>query len=81
MKLYKRIRFVLRVINAVLFAAKVLVVLFAALAGFVTVAAAMIAYLKREQWVKPAYRWARDAAGRRNAAAPGDATPPQSTTP
>jgi len=67
MRLYKRIRFVLRLINTVLYAVKVLVVLFAALAGFVAVAAAMLAYLKREQWVKPAYRWARDFSGRWNA--------------
>jgi hypothetical protein len=28
------------------------------------VAAGLLAYLKREQWTKPAYRWARDTSGR-----------------
>jgi hypothetical protein len=39
------------------------VVLLAALLGS-TVVAALLAYLKREQWTKPAYRWARDTSGR-----------------
>ena len=43
---------------------KITVVLVAALAGFVTVAAGLLAYLKREEWIKPAYRWARDTSGR-----------------
>ena len=33
-------------------------------AGTLVVAAALLAYLKREQWTKPAYRWARDTSGR-----------------
>jgi O-antigen/teichoic acid export membrane protein len=42
---------------------KLTVVLLAALLGS-TVVAALLAYLKREQWTKPAYRWARDTSGR-----------------
>jgi UDP-N-acetylmuramyl pentapeptide phosphotransferase/UDP-N-acetylglucosamine-1-phosphate transferase len=45
---------------------KFTVVLLAAIAGLVVVAAALVAYLKREQWTKPAYRWARDTSGRRS---------------
>jgi hypothetical protein len=50
-------------IVAVVAIVKVTVVLLAALFGF-TVVAAVAAYLKREQWTKPAYRWARDTSGR-----------------
>ena len=42
---------------------KLTVVLLAALLGS-TVVAALLAYLKREQWTKPACRWARDTSGR-----------------
>jgi hypothetical protein len=35
-----------------------MVALFAALVGFVAVAVGLLAYLKREQWTKPAYRCA-----------------------
>jgi hypothetical protein len=70
MKLVRRIdctiRALLRAIDVTIAAVKVLVVLFAALLGFVVVAAALLAYLKREQWTKPAYRWARDTSGRWN---------------
>jgi hypothetical protein len=34
------------------------------LAALATAAAAVVAYLKRETWTKPAYRWARDKGGR-----------------
>ncbi len=54
-------------IVALIAVVKLIVVLFAALAAFVVVAAALLAYLKREQWTKPAYRWARDTSGRWNA--------------
>jgi amino acid transporter len=52
---------VIAVISAIV---KITVVLLAALVGFVTVAAGLLAYLKREEWTKPAYRWARDRSGR-----------------
>ena len=51
-------------IVAVIAVVKVIVVLLAALVGLAVVAAALLAYLKREQWTKPAYRWARDTSGR-----------------
>ena len=60
------IRALLRAIDVAIAVVKVMVALFAALLGFVVVAAALLAYLKREQWTKPAYRWARDASGRWN---------------
>ncbi len=70
MKLIKRIdctvRALLRAIDAAIAVVKVVVVLSAALLGF-TVVAAVVAYLKREQWTKPAYRWVRDTSGRWNA--------------
>ena len=53
-------------IIALIAVVKLTVVLLAALVGF-TVVAALLAYLKREQWTKPAYRWARDTSGRWNA--------------
>ena len=49
---------------AVVAVVKFTVVLLAAVVGFVVVAAGLLAYLKREQWAKPAYRWARDTSGR-----------------
>lgn len=60
------IRALLGAIDAAIAVVKVVVVVFAALAGFVVVAVGMMAYLKREQWTKPAYRWARDQSGRWN---------------
>jgi hypothetical protein len=70
MKLVRRIdctiRAVLRAIDVTIAVMKVLVALFAALLGFIVVAAALLAYLKREQWTKPAYRWARGTSGRWN---------------
>jgi hypothetical protein len=53
-------------IVAVIAVVKFIGVLLAAFVGFVAVGAALIAYLKREQWTKPAYRWARDTSGRWN---------------
>ena len=50
-------------IIALIAVVKLTVVLLAALLGS-TVVAALLAYLKREQWTKPAYRWARDTSGR-----------------
>ncbi len=35
-----------------------------ALAALGAVASAVIAYVKRDSWTKPAYRWARDTSGR-----------------
>jgi hypothetical protein len=40
------------------------VVVMAALAAIAAAAAALVAYLKRETWTLPAYRWARDRSGR-----------------
>jgi hypothetical protein len=51
-------------IGATIAVVKFAVVALAALAGFAVVAAGLLAYLKREQWTKPAYRWARDTSGR-----------------
>jgi hypothetical protein len=64
MKLIKRIDRLVRAIEAAITVVKVVVVLLAALAGFVVVAVGLLAYLKREQWTKPACRWARDQSGR-----------------
>ena len=50
-------------IIAVIAVVKITVVLLAAVLGF-TVVAGVVAYLRREQWTKPAYRWARDTSGR-----------------
>ncbi len=76
MKLMKRIDCLLRAVEAAITTVKVTVVLLGALAGFVVVAAGLLAYLKREQWTKPAYRWARDQSGRWSATpwAPTDKT-------
>jgi hypothetical protein len=54
-----------RTIDVTIAVVKALVALFVALVGF-SALAAIVAYLKREQWAKPAYRWARDASGRWN---------------
>ena len=69
MRLMRRIsctmRLMVRAIDVTVAVVKVLVALFAALAGF-SVVAAIVAYLMREEWTKPAYRWARDTSGRWN---------------
>ena len=41
------------------------IVVLGALSGLAVVVA-VVAYLKREQWTKPAYRWARATSGRWN---------------
>ena len=66
MSAMKRIERVLRAIHVAIALTKVVVGLVAAFAGFAVVAAALTAYLKREQWTKPACRWVRDASGRWN---------------
>jgi hypothetical protein len=63
MKLMKRIDRLMRAIDAAIIVMKFTVALFAALVGF-SVVAGVLAYVKREQWTKPAYRWARDTSGR-----------------
>jgi hypothetical protein len=63
MKLVQRIDRLVRAINGAITVLKFIVALFAALVGF-SVVVAVAAYLKREQWTKPAYRWARDTSGR-----------------
>ena len=63
MKLIQRIDRLMRAFDAAIIVLKFIVALFAALVGF-SVVAAVAAYLKREQWAKPAYRWARDTSGR-----------------
>ena len=35
-----------------------------ALAALVAVASAIVAYIKRDTWTKPAYKWTRDKSGR-----------------
>ena len=69
MRLLKRIdravRAMTRAIDVTIAVVKVVVVLSATLAGL-SVVTAVVAYLKREQWTKPAYRWARDRSGRWN---------------
>jgi len=42
----------------------VLVAVLAVLTGFAALVAAATAYVKRETWTKPAYRWTRDRTGR-----------------
>lgn len=61
------ISLILGAIAAVVAVVKFTVVLLAALTGFVVVAAGLLAYLKREQWTKPAYHWVRNTSGRWNA--------------
>jgi disulfide bond formation protein DsbB len=39
------------------------IVVLVALAALASATAAVIAYLKRESWTMPAYRWARDTSG------------------
>ena len=63
MKLMERIDRLMRAIHAAFTVVKFMVALFAALVGF-SVVAGVFAYVKREQWSKPAYRWARDISGR-----------------
>jgi hypothetical protein len=62
MKLMKRTDHLMRAIDAAIAVMKFTVALFAALVGF-SVVAGLLAYVKREQWTKPAYRWARDTSG------------------
>jgi hypothetical protein len=64
MRFVKWIDRILRAIDAAIAVVRFILILLAALAGFVVVAAGVVAYLKREQWTKPAYRWARDRSGR-----------------
>ena len=64
MKLIKYLGCAVRAIGAAVAVARFMVILFVELAGLVVVVAAVVAYLKREQWTKPAYRWARDQSGR-----------------
>ncbi|MGZ4199850.1 MAG: hypothetical protein ACXVP1_06650 [Thermoleophilia bacterium] len=66
MGVMKRIEQVLRAIDVAIALAKVVVAVMAAFVGFAVVAVTLAAYLKREQWTKPAYRWARDTSGRWN---------------
>jgi len=40
------------------------VFLFVALIAMLSVVGAVVAYIKRDTWTKPAYRWARDKSGR-----------------
>ena len=51
-------------ILAVIALMKFIGVLLAALVGLAVVGAGLLAYLKREQWTKPAYRWVRDTSER-----------------
>jgi hypothetical protein len=63
MKLMQRIERVMKLIDTAFAIAKVVVALSAALVGF-TAVVAVVAYVKREQWTRPAYTWARSASGR-----------------
>ena len=63
MKLMQRIQRTMTVIETMVTIVKFAVALLAALVGF-TAVVAVVAYLKREQWTKPAYTWARDTSGR-----------------
>ena len=66
MKLVKCIDRMVRAIAAAVAVVRFIVILFVELVGLAVVAAGIVAYLKREQWTKPAYRWARDTSGRWN---------------
>jgi hypothetical protein len=63
MKLMQRIERAMKVIDMAFTIAKVFLALAAALVGF-TAVVAVVAYLKRERWTRPAYTWARSASGR-----------------
>ena len=64
MKLVKCIDRMVRAIAAAVAVVRFMVILFVELVGLAVVASGVVAYLKREQWTKPAYRWARDTSGR-----------------
>ena len=64
MKLVKCIDRTVRAIAAAVAVVRFIVILFVELVALAVVAAGVVAYLKREQWTKPAYRWARDTSGR-----------------
>jgi hypothetical protein len=59
-----RVGALLAALVAIVAVVKFTVILLAAIMGIAVVAAGLLAYLKREQWTKPAYRWARDTSGR-----------------
>jgi hypothetical protein len=61
-----RVSALLAALVALVVIVKFTLVLLASLVGLVVVAAALLAYLKREHWTKPAYRWVRDTSGRWN---------------
>ena len=54
-----------------------------ALVALAAVASAVLAYLKRDTWTKPAYRWARDTSDRwsKTPWGPGDAASSGAATP
>jgi len=51
-----------------------IVFLLVAMIALLSVVGAVVAYIKRDTWTKPAYRWARDKSGRwsRTPWGPGD---------
>jgi hypothetical protein len=63
MKLVKCIDRMVRAIAAAVAVVRFMVILFVELVGLAVVAAGVVAYLKREQWTRPAYKWARDRSG------------------
>jgi hypothetical protein len=66
MKLMRWFECGVKAIGAAVAVVRFMVILLVELAALVVVAAAVVAYLKREQWTKPAYRWVRDQSGRWN---------------
>ena len=60
-----------------------IVFLMVALVALVGVASAVVAFLKRDTWTKPAYRWARDTSGRwsKTPWGPGDSGSPLEAVP
>ena len=74
MKLMRCLDYGLKTIGAVVAVVRFMVILFVELAALVVVVAAVVAYLKRDQWTKPAYRWARKWSGQWSATpwAPSD---------
>jgi hypothetical protein len=80
MKLMRWFECGVKAIGAAVAVVRFMVILLVELAALVVVVAAVVAYLKRDQWTKPAYRWARDQSGRWSAtpwapADPGAADP------
>ena len=70
-------------VTAIVTAAAMMVMFMAFLASALTVVAAVTAYVKREDWTLPAYRWTRDRTGRWRAtpwSADGDAEVAQEET-